>query len=156
MPPQQHSITLRFIRRTPTGLADTNPANDDILRITKLGENNLRVIYTERSEAGPQIDVMTYSYATCIAYLYRVFWLLGLDEDPFQSVQLGIPGYPTCLVQVAELRQNLQHIMELMMNSCIAWPTSGRPARPPSSDHPTPSDRPTPSDTTSTTEHQSQ
>jgi hypothetical protein len=136
MPPAHHAIVLRFIRRTTSGLADTDPNHDDILRVTKLGENTLRVVYTERSERNtPMIDVMTQTYAVFIAYLYRVFWLLGLDEDPFQSVQVSVPGYPTCLIQVSELRQNLQYLMELIMNSCIAWPASGRL---------------TPSDTTST------
>lgn len=102
-------------------------ANDDSLRIVKLGENSVRIVYTERGEDGVTVDTAQFSYHQLLGYLYRVFWLLGLDDDPFDYVNLALPGYPVILLKVADIKQNLPHILELMINTCHAWPAIGRP-----------------------------
>jgi hypothetical protein len=121
--PQYHHITIRFLRASAGGVR-TDPNTDDILEIQKLGENSVRCIYTERSFDGTLIDNSVFTYNHMMAYLYRIFYLLGLDEDPFASVQFFIPGYPTILIQVATLRQNLYALMEIVMSTCLAWPTT--------------------------------
>lgn len=103
-----------------------NPATDDTLRITKLGENSVRCIYTEKSDGDTTIDTMIMNYQQLLAYLYRIFFLLGLDDDPFQSVQFFIPGYPTVLIQVAMLKQYLPQMIEIMYSTCWSWPAIGR------------------------------
>lgn len=124
--PSHHAITIRFLRQQANGFANGRPSTDDILTVTKLGENSVRLVYSEASDDGKTIDVMQFTYQQFIAYLYRVFWLLGLDEDPFKSVQLFIPGYPTILLEVGTLRQNVNVLLELVMSTCFAWPTIGR------------------------------
>jgi hypothetical protein len=119
------SIHIRFIRRTTNGGAAHNPATDDILTITRIGENSVRLKYTEKSDVGVIHDIMHYSYHQMMAYLYRVLWLLGLDEDPFQSVQFFVPGYPTVLILATNIKQNVTHILDLIFSTCIAWPTIG-------------------------------
>ena len=90
--PSTHSIQLRFIRRTLNGLPENNPSMDDILLIHKLGENNLRVTYTERSIDGEMSDTTMMTYQRMIHYVSRILWLLTLDSDPFYSVQIMIPS----------------------------------------------------------------
>ena len=120
-----HIIQIRFIRRTRAGIADNNPQNDDILKIIRLGENSVRLIYTEKSDDVVMVDVMNFNYHQMVSYLYRLFWLTGLDEDPFQSVQFFIPGYPTFLIQVPALKDNVTRILDLIVSTCWNWPTIG-------------------------------
>lgn len=128
--PQHHHITIRFIRHDPNGAARSNPGTDDILQIYKLGENSVRCIYTEKSSDGAIIDTSVMTYNHMMVYLYRIFYLLGLDEDPFASVQFLIPGYPSILVQVATLHQNVHALMEVVMSTCMAWPAVALRVRP--------------------------
>ena len=122
---------LRFLRRAANGAARMNPATDDLLKISKLGENSVRCIYTEKSDGETTIDTIIMNYQQLLAYLYRIFFLLGLDDDPFQSVQFFIPGYPTVLIQVSALRQHLPQIIEIMCSTCWSWPNVGRIVAPP-------------------------
>lgn len=124
--PSHHAITIRFVRVQTNGFADGYPASDDVLTVTKLGENSVRLIYTETSGDGKVVDVMQFTYQQFIAYLYRAFWLLGLDDDPFKSVQFFIPGYPTVLIEVTSLQQHINVLLELVTSTCFAWPTIGR------------------------------
>lgn len=127
MPPPHHPIYIHFIRRTANGAAQTDSRLDDTLRIQKLGENNVRVIYSERSEDGCIVDTTLMTYQKLIHYLYRVFWMLSLDEDPFQSVQLIVPGYPTTLIRVDTLKGQLAGVMDILTTTMWHWPTTGRP-----------------------------
>jgi len=104
MPPPHHSIYIHFIRRTANGTAQTDSRLDDTLQIQKL---------------------MTYQ--KLIHYLYRVFWMLSLDEDPFQSVQFIVPGYPTTLIRVDSLRGQLAGVMDILTATMFQWPTIARP-----------------------------
>jgi hypothetical protein len=120
--PQYHHIEIRFVR------SDTAiNVEDDVLKIVKLGENSVRAIYTEKSTDGTMIDTMLLTYSQLMAYMYRIFMLLGLDCDPFAKVNISIPGYPIVIVRVQTLQQNLQHILELLMSTCQTWPVIGRP-----------------------------
>ena len=119
--PQYHHIEIKFVR------SDTSlTVEDDILKIVKLGENSVRVIYTEKSTDGTMIDTMLLTYSQLIAYLCRIFMLLGLDCDPFAKVNISVPGYPIVIVKVQTLQQNLQHILDLLMSTCQTWPVIGR------------------------------
>lgn len=124
--PARHTISIRFLRQLATGFASGSPSSDDVLTVTKLGENSVRLVYTEASGDGRTIDIMQFTYQQFIAYLYRVFWLLGLDEDPFKSVQFFIPGYPTVLIEIKSLQANVNVLLELVMSTCFAWPAIGR------------------------------
>ena len=113
------AIEMRFLR---SANRETFTERDDILKITKLGENNVRVCYTERSLGGAVMDLQNMTYQTCLAYLIRVFHLLTIDEDPFQSVQISFPNHPTILLSVSSLKTNMGSILELFTSLCVAWP----------------------------------
>jgi hypothetical protein len=120
--PGHHNIELRFLRSN-----ESRASEDDIMKIVKLGENSVRIIYTEKSADGTSmIDVFTMTYSQLMAYLCRVFLLLGLDSDPFTSVNISIPGYPIVLIGVPRLQQNIPHILDILMSTCQSWPSIGR------------------------------
>lgn len=125
--PVYHDIHIRFIRRRPDGGAEPNPLLDDLLRVSKLGENNLRVTYTERSEDGVLSDSMVMGYQRFLHYMWRLLWLLSVDGDPFQSIQMIIPGYPISLIPVSVVSQNMPTILDILMTTCWQWPVMRRP-----------------------------
>jgi hypothetical protein len=121
--PAHNAIELRFLRQQGT----REPCTDDILEIKKMGENMVRATYREREPGGSlTIDTQLMGYQQLFAYLYRIFWVLSIDTDPFESVQLRVPGYPCVLLSVSTLQQNLTAIMELMISTCWNWPGVGR------------------------------
>jgi hypothetical protein len=124
--PSAHSIQLRFIRRTSNGLAENDPLLDDLLVIHKLGENNLRITYTERTIDGEISDTTLMTYQRMIHYVSRILWLLSLDSDPFNSVQVMVPGYPTVLILVSRIQEQAITILDLLANTCWHWPAAGR------------------------------
>jgi hypothetical protein len=117
--PRNREIQVRFIR------FHTDSTRDDILRITRLADNSNRVVYTEKSDNSDVVDILTCTHQQLLSYLYRVFWLTTLDEDPFKSVQFFIPGFPTFLVSVAALKQNTPSILDLVISTCWNWPVIG-------------------------------
>lgn len=124
--PAYHDIKLQFIRRREGGLPEPNPLLDDSLTVTKLGENNLRVTYTERTEDGVLRDTVVMGYQRFFHYMWRLLWLLSIDTDPFQNVQLMIPTYPTVLIPVSTLNQHIPAVLDILMNTCWQWPTVRR------------------------------
>jgi hypothetical protein len=121
-------MTFHMIRRADLNRRSGN--QDDTIKVTKLGENSVRVVYTEKTDDGSTIDVMTFNYHQLLCYLHRVFFLLSLDDDPFQSMQLILPGHPMSLVPVAEIKKHAPMILELVMSVCLTWPAQGNPLPP--------------------------
>ena len=115
--PRHRSIQIRFIRR-----GSNDPARDDILKISKVGENSLRIVYTEKNEYDLFTDYLHVNYTQMLAYVCRTITLLTLDEDPFQSVQIFIPGYPTVMFNVTALKEHTGYILELITSTLWNWP----------------------------------
>lgn len=123
---------IYFIRKNPNGNGlGTDPRNDDVLKIERLGENNLRVSYTERSADGTLVDISLMTYQKFFHYIQRIFWMLTNDDDPFHSVQLIIPGYPTSLMTVGALKANMYTILDTIITTCWQWPAISRGAAAP-------------------------
>lgn len=116
-------MNFHLIRRVD--LHHHSGSQDDTIKVTKLGENSVRVVYTEKTDDGVTTDVMTFSYYQLLGYLHRAFFLLSLDDDPFQSMQVILPGYPMSLIPVAEIKKHTPVILELVMSVCLTWPSQG-------------------------------
>jgi len=115
-----HKIQLRFIRETRE--AD-DAQRDDILNIVHQQDNLLRFTYSERSDDDSiETDTNTFTHQDAVSYLYRMFWITSIDEDPFRSVQFFIPGFPTFLMSVAAVKQNMNNILDLFFSVFRAWP----------------------------------
>jgi hypothetical protein len=52
-----------------------------------------------------------------------VLWLVTVDTDPFISVQVMIPSYPTSLIAADKLVPAIPIIMDMVMGICWQWPT---------------------------------
>ena len=129
--PIYNPIVLYFIRRPTPGQTDSIPERDDCLRLEKIGENNVRVIYTERSTDGPIIDTTTMTYQRLTHYLLRLFWAVSSDEDPFHAVQTMIPGYPSFTMGVIPFKIYVPTLVDMILTTCWQWPTVSRMPAPP-------------------------
>lgn len=118
--PNHHSIQLRFIRETRDDVDDAEQ-NDDLLRIAHQQDNLLRFTYSERIDE-PVDDTHTFTHQDAVSYLYRLFWITGIDEDPFRSVQFFIPGFPSFLLSVSAVKQNMNSILDLFFSVFRSWP----------------------------------
>jgi hypothetical protein len=123
--PNYHPVQIRFIRRGANGQAERNANRDDVMTISRVSENYLRLTYTEKGDDGAVVDIMNYTCQQSVSYMYRVLWLLGLDDDPFQSVQFFLPGYPTCLILVKDVKPLIPQLLELLFSVFHAWPAVG-------------------------------
>jgi hypothetical protein len=121
----RHSIQIRFIRKLLDEYDEYDPCTDDVMSIKRVEENSYIVVYMEKSKDGTVVDVMKYNNQQLLAYLYRAFWLTSMDEDPFESVRLFIPGFPTCLLSVPTLKQQIPYVLDIIINNCWSWPTAG-------------------------------
>lgn len=129
--PSYSPIILYFIRRPPPGRTDSVPGRDDCLRLEKVGENNIRVIYTERSSDGAIVDTTMMTYQRLTHYLLRLFWAVSSDEDPFQAVQIMIPGYPSFTLGVEAFKVQAATAIDMILTTCWQWPTISRMPAPP-------------------------
>lgn len=112
-------ITIRILRRCHT---EQRPEFDDKITIQKLTENRLKVTYVEKSGLEPIVDISYMGYHQFLTYMYRVFYLLAIDDDPFLSLQLMIPGYPSTLVTIPSLKWQTPHLLELLSSALYTWP----------------------------------
>jgi hypothetical protein len=125
MSPPRHDIQIRFIRRKPDGTADTNPVNDDLLRIARINANTMRVVYVEQGTDGATIDYITCTTQQLLCYLYRLFWLITLDEDPFHSVKFYLPGFATFQMSTSAVQSYVPNLLDLVLSLCWNWPGIG-------------------------------
>jgi hypothetical protein len=114
-------MTIRILRRHHT---EERPEFDDKITINKITENRLKVVYMEKSGMEPVVDIAYMGYHQFVTYMHRILFLLIIDEDPFLSIQFMIPGYPSTLISVTNLKSNFVPIMELLWSACFTWPTA--------------------------------
>jgi len=117
-----HPITLRILRKDHT---EKQPEFDDRITITKLTENRLKVTYVEKSGDEPSVDISYMGYQQFMIYMHRILYLLVIDNDPFLSVQFMIPGYPSTLIMIPNLKERTVGILEILWSVCVSWPSTG-------------------------------
>jgi len=110
-------LIIRIYTKEESGL-------DDKITVTKLAENSLKVIYLERTHNEPQTDIFHMSYHQFITYMHRVLYLLIIDDDPRVSVEFMVPGYPTILVNLPNLKDRFMPLLELLWSACLTWPSA--------------------------------
>ena len=117
-----HPIILRILRKDHT---EQMPEFDDRITITKLTENRLKVVYVEKSGDEPIVDVSYMGYQQFMIYMHRILYLLIVDNDPFLSVQFMMPGYPSTLVTIPNLKERTIPLLEILWSVCVNWPSTG-------------------------------
>jgi hypothetical protein len=50
--------------------------------------------------------------------------LLIIDDDSRVSVEFMVPGYPTILVHITNLKERFIPLLELLWSTCLMWPSS--------------------------------
>jgi hypothetical protein len=128
--PSYHPMYIYFIRRSGGGMS-SDPHRDDALKVERLGENNLRISYTERTLDGTLVDISIMTYQKFFHYIQRIFLMLSIDDDPFHSVQIMVPGYPSSLMTVGALNANMYTILDTIITTCWQWPAISRGAAAP-------------------------
>jgi hypothetical protein len=113
---QYRDVRVHFLRE---GKPSTS---DDLLLVRKIGENTVRVQYTENFGNSKVSEYIILNYNQYLHYMYRLLNLLTLDDDPFQSVQFMIPSYPSILFNVSHIQAKMNTILEWLGNTCTNWP----------------------------------
>lgn len=90
-------IVIHIIRKLVTS------TTDDVIEIYKSGDNLFAVSYIDRDSR------LRYSFDAysdqILRYLYSVFGMLRIDEEPFESVQITLPAHPPINVKIASLSE---------------------------------------------------
>jgi hypothetical protein len=105
-------ITFHIIR-------SIGAANDDVITIHKPGDL-FSVTYSDRdSHFRYSFDA---SRDQVIEYLYSIFDMLRIDEEPFHSIQITLPAYPAINLKIASLTEKtVTTIMKPIKRSLLKW-----------------------------------
>jgi hypothetical protein len=110
------NIQIRFIRKAEE---TDNPEKDDKIAIHHKGENVYHLYYQDgdtQNSKGNIAHMTVLEGEELDTYLLNLFTLLALDRQPFRSIQFLIPGCPTMLFLISDLRRKVirRRIMNLM------------------------------------------
>jgi hypothetical protein len=113
-------IQINFIRKGQSIEAD------DVMRIraSDVNQNLYRVEYEDRTVTIRNRLVATENEV--LDYLYAVFALLPIDDDPFEAVQITCPTFPSVLLRVKDLgRAAVQSAVTTIIKTTMRnWPSS--------------------------------
>lgn len=96
------NILFRLLRSGPD-MKDSS--RDDMICIECQGEDSYNVYYRDSDMKNPSV-----AHMTCLSgdqldtYLYSLFYLICRDADPFRSVQVTAPCFPTIMLSVESFR----------------------------------------------------
>ena len=108
-------IAIRIIR-------DINSENsDDMLTIQKVGFSHFFVKYYDTGT--PKVTFHANESAV-VDHIYGIFDLLTMDEEPFESIQVDIPAYPSIIVKIRSLKQRRlsDSIVHIIRRTLYNWP----------------------------------
>lgn len=89
-------IAIRIIRDI------NNENNDDMVTIQKIGFSHFYVKYYDTGI--PKVTFHANENAV-VDHIHGIFDLLTMDEEPFESIQVDIPAYPSIIVKIRSLKQ---------------------------------------------------
>lgn len=109
-------IDIRLIRNN----ADKN--TDDIITLETADFSQFIVTYHEYS-LEEKLCFRT-SQSGVIDYVYNLLDLLVMDEDPFSTLQLDAPMYPTVILSVSKLKKRkiADTVIRIIRKSVDNWP----------------------------------
>lgn len=112
---------IRIIRKV-----DTDNPQDDIINIYKKGESEYGMSYIDPTTSGYSGKKMVLSGLnkdTILTRLSQTFRVMGLDSEPFESIQLLLPSYPCVLLPVNKLDSYTRDLIYDMVESTMQkWP----------------------------------
>lgn len=58
-----------------------------------------------------------------VEYVYSVLDLIQIDEDPFEIIQFDLPGYPSVMLTIKNLKTaTIRRLMYVVRNVIYNWP----------------------------------
>jgi hypothetical protein len=106
-------ITFHIIR-------SIRSSNDDIIYIKTLDDTFFTVQYVDRDAS------LRYWFEATrdevIEYMYSIFDMLRIDEEPFECVQMTLPAFPVIMLKIGSL--NDKNVRTMMKP--FKWSLGGR------------------------------
>lgn len=106
-------ISLRIVRDRSA------PEKDDIVRIQKQNEHTCVVSYDVAN------SIHRFRFAAHLRdvshYLYSMFDLMAMDDDPFQSVQFDAPGFPSVIFQLPLSKENVRTMVSVVKDVIYSY-----------------------------------
>ena len=99
-------VQIRFIRDN-----DTSGKNDCIIDVKR---NDNIYLWMLRDEDHSKAMAMRLDYDGAMKRLRAVLRSVVIDDDPFKSVQITAPGYPSVLYNMQTLRKNIGTVIDLL------------------------------------------
>jgi len=103
-------------------LRSSDKKNDDVIRITNPGGDLFNVIYNDQN-SNVKSKATDLTQARVIDFLSITFRMLSLDNEPYENVQVILPGFPSIMVTPEDLcSQTRELIYEGVQAVMDAWP----------------------------------
>lgn len=115
------SFTIRFIKKE-----DASKDNDDIIRISKDGENFVWN-YKDADVRGHMVATYT-CWSKVVSNLYTLLKSAAIDSQPADSIQVFTPGFPSFLVDHNALTPRaIETIVDCFTAVAHNWPVYESP-----------------------------
>lgn len=111
-------ITIRFIRKADANLPKSGASRDDLVQIQRSTAGFYEVRYKEGN--GDVNQRFEFNDRNTFRYVRHLFGLIQWDADPFVSVQVDLPGFPSVLIDTRDLtlaRERLLDSVEFFLDA---------------------------------------
>lgn len=111
-------ITIRFIRKADANLPKSGASRDDLVHIQRSSAGFYEVRYKEGN--GDVNERFEFNDRNTFRYVRNLFGLIQWDADPFVSVQVDLPGFPSVLIDTRDLtlaRERLLDSVEFFLDA---------------------------------------
>jgi hypothetical protein len=115
MTPDAIPITFRLLR------PNKSASHDDVIKIHGNEASGYYIVYSTPDTKSSQESLMLFTGEEVDTYLSSLFTLLTKDADPFESLQVLAPGFPSIMLPIDVLkkgtvRQSLFDVLPLLTN----------------------------------------
>ena len=113
--PRYPPIEFRILR-------SSDKKQDDIIRITNPGSDLFNVTYTDQN-SNVKSKATDLTQARVIDFLSITFRMLSLDEEPYENLQVILPGLPSIMVSPENLSSQARELIYEGVQSVMdVWP----------------------------------
>lgn len=113
--PRYPPMEFRIIR-------NDDKKQDDVIRITNPGDELFNITYTDQ-DANVKSKTTGLTHARVIDFLSITFRMLSLDDEPYENVQVILPGLPSIMVCPENLSTQARELIYEGVESVLDnWP----------------------------------
>ncbi len=104
----------------------SNGHDDDIIVISKTGEKEYSLSYTDKTALTPEPHIIQLDRDDVFDHLETTFDMLNVDIAPYKQIQILAPTFPSILLYVnsldnRETRDTIYRVVESTMDN---WPSA--------------------------------